>query len=145
MVVDRNEHGVPVGLRRPDPVDEETVGPWLSTDNPDLLATGLVLKSARDAIHIPSLEKNGAAIDPAIIKQFCLKAAKIGLDQIRSATGYWTLQTTGELQSEKVLIAFSERGVKYNPLRNLASEVIRVTNQDAVAIEVSGLVEQLRD
>ena len=77
--------------------------------------------------------------------QFDAKAAKIGLDKNRRATGYWTLSTSGELQSEEVLIAFSDQGVQYDLLRNLASEIIRYTNQDAVAIEVSGRVEQLRD
>ena len=126
-------------------IDEETIGPWLSTTQPELLDTGPVLMSSRDAIHIPSLEKNGAAIDPVTIHRFRVKAAKIGLDHIRRATGYWTLSTSGELQSEKVLIAYSDQGVKYDLLRDLASEIIRHTNQDAVAIEVSGRVEQLRE
>lgn len=125
-------------------IDEEGVGPWLNTADTTLLNRGTVIMSARNAIHIPSLEQTGRKIRPEVIEEICRRAAAIGLTQIRRATGYWTLSGTGELQSEQVLIAFSHQNVTSGLLRQLASEIVKMANQDAVAIEVSGQVEQRR-
>ena len=125
-------------------IDEAGVGPWLSTADPALLTQGEVQMSARDALHIPSVEQTGAPIPAAIIEQIRQQAAAIGLKEICPATGYWTLSETGELQAEQVLIACSDSGVSAEALRQLAVTVARLTNQEAVAIEISGQVEQIR-
>jgi hypothetical protein len=126
-------------------IDEEGVGPWLNTADRALLGRGKVVMSARNAIHIPSLEQSGRKIRPEVIEEICRQAASIGLKQMRRATGYWTLSGSGELQSEQVLIAFSQQNIAPKLMRRLASDIIKMANQDAVAIEVSGRVEQRRD
>ena len=125
-------------------IDEQGIGAWLSTDNERLLAKGKVILSTRNAIHIPSLEKNGRQISAALIETLSQQALDIGLDNIHTATGYWTLSETGELQTEQVLIAFTEEAIDPEKLRQLAAAIVYTANQDAVAIEVSGRVEQRR-
>lgn len=156
---DKSSWGAPAGLSHPRTVfssvadalqstpffiDEVGVGPWLNTADRTLLGRGKVVMSARNAIHIPSLEQTGGKIPPETIEELCREAAAIGLKQTRRATGYWTLSKTGELQSEQVLIAFSDKAVAPKLLRQLATKIIKIANQDAVAIEVAGRVEQRR-
>jgi hypothetical protein len=124
-------------------IDEEGVGPWLSSDDEALYAFGRVIHSTRNAIHIPSLEQSGAIIPEVVIADFCQRAAGIGLSQLSDAVGYWTLAATGVVQKEKVKIAFSDDSVDVVALRHLAQEIILATNQEAVAIEVGGKVEHL--
>jgi len=126
-------------------IEEEGVGIWLSTDDERLLAKGKLVKSARNAIHIPSLEKNGRQIQAEVIADFCRQAEMLGLNKISRATGYWTLSETGVLQAERVIIAYTEKRVSVEKLRRLASEIIRVANQEAVAIEISGQIEHWRE
>lgn len=123
-------------------IDEEQVGPWLSSSNQELYAFGTVIDSTRNAIHIPSLEQTGVVIPEAVIADYCQQAAAIGLTQLSDAVGYWTLAASGVVQKEKVKIAFSEWLVDLEALRHLAQEIILATNQEAVAIEVAGKVEQ---
>lgn len=123
-------------------IDEEQVGPWLSSADQDLNAFGTVFTSMRNAIHIPSLEQTGAMIPESAIADFCQRAASIGLTRISNATGYWTLTSTGALQKESVKIVFSEEFIDPDALRNLGREIIVAANQEAVAIEISGRVEQ---
>jgi len=125
-------------------IDEQGVGAWLSTDDERLLAKGKVILSTRNAIHIPSLEKNGRQIPTALVETLSQQAQSLGLDKIHTATGYWTLSETGEMQTEQVLIAFTEKGIDPEKLRLLATKIVHTANQDAVAIEVSGCVEQRR-
>ena len=125
-------------------IDEEGIGPWLSTSDKNLLARGKIAMSTRDAVHIPSLEKNGDQIRTEVINMLCRQAESIGLTEIGVATGYWTLTETGKLQSEPVLITYSNCGLAPGKLRLLASEIARVANQDAIAIEISGKVEHWR-
>jgi hypothetical protein len=122
-------------------IDEEGVGPWLSSSDEKLFAFGKVITSTRNAIHIPSLERTGEVIEERLIADFCREAAALGLVQIRKATGYWTLAFSGEVQKEKVKIAFTDDYVDPQALRDLAQEIIVLTNQEAVAIEVAGKVE----
>jgi hypothetical protein len=123
-------------------IDEDQVGPWLSSSNEKLFAFGTVIASTRNAIHIPSLERTGEVIEESVIADFCREAATLGLVQIRNATGYWTLAFSGEVQKEKVKIAFTDDYVDPVALRALALGIIALTNQEAVAIEVAGKVEQ---
>ena len=78
-----------------------------------------------------------------MVDDFCQRAASIGLRQVRNATGYWTLISSGILQKEDVKIAFSHNRIDLAALRRLAREIILCTNQEAVAIEVQGRVEQI--
>jgi len=122
---------------------EEGVGPWLSSRDEKVYSLGTVIVISRNAIHIPSLEKTGVRIPDSTITDFCQRAASIGLSQVRNATGYWTLASSGILQSEEVQIAFSHDKTDLDALRRLAKEIILATNQEAVAIEIFGRVEQI--
>lgn len=124
-------------------IDEEGVGPWLGTDNPEILARGEVILIARDALHIPTLQQNGHPIPLELRSEIEARAAAIGLTQTHRAIGYWTLSESGEQQQENVTIVISSKPVDRASLRDLAEFIIREANQDAVAIEISGKVEQI--
>jgi len=124
-------------------IDEEGMGPWLSTDNPEILAHGTVILVARDALHIPTLQQDGRSIPLELRSEIEARAAAIGLVKTHRAIGYWTLSESGEQQKEDVTIVISSQPVDHVSLRDLAEFVIRAANQDAVAIEISGKVEQI--
>ncbi|HEY5731894.1 MAG TPA: hypothetical protein VIS72_17745, partial [Anaerolineales bacterium] len=98
-------------------IDEEGVGPWLSSPDKELYSLGTVITTSRNAIHIPSLEQTGARIPESMIMNFCQRAASIGLGQVRNATGYWTLASSGILQKEEVKIASSHDKIDLDSLR----------------------------
>ena len=124
-------------------IDEEGVGPWLGSSDQDLFSLGVVIHTARNAIHIPSLERTGKAISGEVIADICQRAASIGLNRFVHATGYWTLESSGILQTERVKIAFSEDAIDRDLIRGTAKEIVFKANQEAVAIEIEGLVEQI--
>ena len=124
-------------------IDEEGIGPWLSSQDEKLYSLGTVLTISRNAVHIPSLEQTGARIPESMIVDFCQRAASIGLGQVSNAMGYWTLASSGALQKEEVKIAFSHGMIDLDALRRLAREIILEMNQEAVAIEACGRVEQV--
>ena len=124
-------------------IDEEQVGLWLSSANQALQALGTTFNTSRNAIHIPSLEQTGDLIPKSTIADICQRAASIGLTRTSNATGYWTLASTGALQKESVKIAFSDDLIDPDSIRNLARDIIVTMNQEAVAVEISGRVEQL--
>lgn len=130
--------------RTPFFIDEEGVGVWLSTDDPALLDGIAVIHTSRDALHLPSVEKNGRPLAPGLIAEFISRAKAIGLTDLRPARGYWTLSETGELQAEEVLIACSNRPVGHTQLLELAHFILAVGNQDAVAWEEAGQVRHLQ-
>jgi len=123
-------------------IDEEGLGPWLSSADLDLHSLGTVFTTSRNAIHIPSLERTGAAIPESVIMDICQQAASIGLTRLVNATGYWTLESSGILQKESIKIALSDDVINPDFIRRLAKEIILTTNQEAVAIEIQGRVEQ---
>ena len=126
---------------------EEGMGIWLSTSDARLLANAEVIFVARDAIHIPSVEKTGKALSRSLIDVFVDQARAIGLNEVRRARGYWTLSETGALQSEDVLIAFSTAQAAPSDrsrLIELAHLILRRANQDAVAWEAGGVVKHVR-
>jgi len=131
------------GASTPFFIDEEGMGPWLSTANPEILARGTVVMIARDALHLPTLQQDGHPISLELRSEIEARAAAIGLTQSHHAVGYWTLSESGELQKENVTIVISSQPVDRMSLRELAEFIIREANQDAVAIEISGKVEQI--
>jgi hypothetical protein len=122
---------------------EEGMGIWLNTTNPHLLAQGQVISLARDAIHIPSLEKSGRPLPAPLAAEFLERAKALGLERVSRARGYWTLSETGELQAEEVLIAWSDTPVAQLRLLELARFILEKGNQDAVAWEEAGEVKHL--
>ena len=124
-------------------IDEEGIGPWLSSYDEKLYSLGTVITTSRNAIHIPSMEQTGVKISESLIVDFCQRAALIGLSRVSNATGYWTLASSGILQKEEVKIAFSHDVIDLDALRRLARHIIQASNQEAVAIETYGRVEQV--
>lgn len=116
------------------------MGIWLFSDRDDLPASLPRVTTTRDAIHLPSVDKNGTLLSEELVNDFLAGAWAIGLVQVHRARGYWTLSETGELQDEDVRIAFSAMPVDPAALRALADKVLLRGNQDAVAFEIAGQV-----
>jgi hypothetical protein len=107
-------------------------------------AFGNIIEESGDAVFIPTLQKDGAPVPPAIIEDLKMEAkTRLGLTEIRSGLGIWILSETGEPQLEYVWIASSETSQRSDPtaLRAFAQRVQVLTNQDSVAIEVGGQLE----
>ena len=124
-------------------INEKGVGCWLSTEDPEILVQGKVMRSERYALHLPSIDQHGKPLSNAVIKGFLHEARRIGLDQRNRATGYWTLSTTGALQQEAIWILYAATEVPADRLRQLARRVLEEGDQDAVAMEVKGWVDVL--
>lgn len=122
-------------------IEEQGVGIWLSSDRTDLPAHLPVVLSDRDALHLPTVDRVGQALPESLIASFQHAAQEIGLTGTHPARGYWTLSGSGELQVERVWIAFSPEPVDPAALFRLAREVLVRGNQDAVACEIRGTVQ----
>lgn len=120
------------------------MGIWLSTDRGDLPVSLRRVTVARDAIHLPSVDKDGAPIAASLAEAFLAEARATGLVHLHQARGYWTLSGTGELQAESVRIAFNPAPVDRAALAKLAASVLERGNQDAVAYEIDGTVRVVR-
>ncbi len=125
-------------------IAEDGVGIWLGTDDEGLLAAGRSIEVVRDALHVPSLKRTGQPVSLAVRAEALGLAERIGLRQRHAATGYWTLSETGELQTESVVIVFSPTPVERQRLEALATWLLRAADQDAVAIEIAGVVVHVK-
>jgi hypothetical protein len=122
-------------------IDEEDFGIWLGTDDAQLLAAHSTVEVTRDAIHIPSITKNGHPLANELIEEFIRRAHEIGLTRHHQARGYWTLSETQELQVEAVIIASSDTPIEHTALTGLANWISEAGEQDAVAYEIGGVVK----
>ena len=125
-------------------VEEEGIGCWVQSDDPAVLAQGQAFESQRFALHIPSQTREHAPLPPGQIAAFEAAARAIRLKQVSLATGYWTLDS-GALQQEPLRIAWSAESVDEQAMRNLARRILAEGGQEAVAIEVAGRVEVIRN
>ena len=125
-------------------VEEAGLGCWVQSEDDALLIQGERRLSYRYALHIPSQTRGHAPLLPEQIAAFEAAAYSIGLNDISQATGFWTLEN-GVLQEEPLRIAWSEEQVDAEALRALARRVLLESDQEAVAIEVAGRVEVVRD
>lgn len=125
-------------------VEEAGLGCWVQSEDEALLIQGERQLSHRYALHIPSQTRRHAPLPPEQIAAFEAAAYSIGLNHTSQATGFWTLEN-GVLQEEPLQIVWSEEQVDGEALRALARRVLMESDQEAVAIEVAGRVEVIRD
>lgn len=92
----------------------------------------------RDAIYIPTLQKDGHPVSSKTVESLKEEARALGLTKISRASGMWILSKTGEVQVETIWILFAEQPVDRIKLKNLAVKIERVANQDCVAREEDG-------
>lgn len=121
---------------------ETEVGWWTYSDQPRP-EIGKTLNGERDAIYIPTLQKNGEPVSEADIVRFKSRAKGLGFTELTGAAGVWILSTTGEAQVEHIWIAWvkkiSEEVRAIMP--KLAEEIKFATNQDCVAWENGGKIQ----
>jgi len=118
---------------------ETEVGWWTYADQlqPEI---GKSFDGERDALYIPTLQKNGEPVSEADIVHFKARARELGFTELTGAAGMWILSETGEAQVEHVWIAWAKKISKEVRaiMPALAEEIKNVTNQDSVAWENGG-------
>ncbi len=92
----------------------------------------------RDAIYIPTLQKDGRPVASETVESLKKEARDLGLDKTSHASGMWVLSETNEVQAETIWFLFAEHSVNRTQLKNLAVKIERVANQDCVAREEDG-------
>ncbi len=122
-------------------IAEDGVGIWL--DDASGALAGRRIDVVRDALHVPSVTRSGQPLSLAVRAEALGQAARLGLRDQHAAIGYWTLSDSGIVQEEAVVIVFSATAVDRVRLRALADWLLVAGDQDAVAIEVAGRVEQI--
>lgn len=117
---------------------EPTVGWWAQVGEESQIHLGIPFASKRDAIYIPTIQKNGEAVDEGMVTYLKSRAVELGLTTLTQASGMWVLSATGEVQTETVWIAYADHSVKSEALAELAQTIKNAANQDAVAWEENG-------
>ena len=94
----------------------------------------------RDAVYIPTLQKNGVPVATEHVQSLRNHARALGFNNEMPASGMWILSETGEAQIEYVWILWAKRvGVEVRQtLPALGEEIKNLTNQDSVAYELGG-------
>ena len=121
---------------------EAEIGWWTFSPKPitgigDELAKKV---GVRDALYIPTLQKNGLPVDTEQIRKLKTQAKGLGFNNETAASGMWVLSETGEVQIEYIWILWTEKVSKEvrQQLPSLAGEIKNLTNQDSVAYELGG-------
>ena len=121
---------------------EPEIGWWTFSPEPisgigDELAKKV---GVRDALYIPTLQKNGLPVDTEQIRKLKTHAKALGFSNETAASGMWVLSETGEVQIEYIWILWMEKVSKEvrQQLPSLAGEIKNLTNQDSVAYELGG-------
>lgn len=118
---------------------EPETGWWTQVQTPEVAERlGVPFAGQRDAIYIPTLQKNGAPVSKETITELKKCAGELGLTHTTSAAGMWVLSTTGEVQSETIWIAYGDRTNSEDGLASLAAHIRESANQDCVAYERRG-------
>ncbi len=123
---------------------EPEIGWWTFSPEPisgigSELADGV---GVRDALYIPTLQKNGLPVDLEQIFQLKKNAKSLGFSNETPASGMWVLSETGEVQIEYVWILWVSEVSKEvrQEIPLLAEEIKNLTNQDSVAYELGGIL-----
>lgn len=120
---------------------EPATGWWSQASENNHQVLGSPFRSQRDAIYIPTLQKNGHPVAEQVVNSLKIQAVALGLTSITQAAGMWVLSDTGEVQTETIWIAYSAIPIeasKRPALRMLAETTKILANQDEVAREESG-------
>jgi len=118
---------------------EPEEGWWTFSADP-ILGIGEEKKGGRDALYIPTLQKNGVPVATEHVQKLRAHARELGFVNETPASGMWVLSENGEVQIEYIWILWAEKigeEVREN-LGQLAEEVKEMTNQDSVAYELGG-------
>jgi len=117
---------------------ETELGWWTQVDSESQArALGMPMPSDRDAMYIPTLQKDGVPVPHKVVEDLKSRARKLGLTTEVCAAGMWVLSTTGEVQAETIWI-FAGEVADHSAFRTLANDVQTEANQDCVAFETRG-------
>ncbi len=120
---------------------EPAIGWWTYTDQPEEHGRlGRLFEGERDALYIPTLQKNGQPVAEEAIARFKVRAKELGFGEISGASGMWILSDTGEAQVEYIWICWASQvsDETRSQMAALAEEIKAATNQDCVAWENGG-------
>jgi len=120
---------------------EPATGWWSQASDLNHQQHGTPFRSERDAIYIPTLQKNGRPVAEEVVISLKIQASALGLTSITQAAGMWVLSETGQVQAETIWIAYSATpiaGHKRPALKALAETTKILANQDEVAREEAG-------
>lgn len=120
---------------------EPGTGWWSQASEKSHQQFGTPFRSERDAIYIPTLQKNGHPVAEEVVNSLKTQASALGLISLTQAAGMWVLSNTGEVQTETIWIAYSSSPIaasKRPALKALAETTKILANQDEVAREESG-------
>lgn len=118
---------------------EPAIGWWTQCETADqATALGTSFTGVRDAIYIPTLQKDGKPVARELIEQLKSDAEGLGLTDVTRASGMWVLSHNGEVQSETIWIFSTTDGVDRQKLAQLAIKIECEAVQDCVAREEDG-------
>lgn len=118
---------------------EPEIGWWTQVQSVEMAQRiGAPFAGRRDAIYIPTLQKNGQPVSEETVSGLKERAKELGLSHITRAAGMWVLSHNGEVQSETIWIASGQEAQPKECLIALASDIQCDANQDCVAYEVGG-------
>ena len=120
---------------------EPAKGWWTYVTNPTTaLEFGNAIADARNALYIPTKQKDGTPVDPKLILQLAQDASiKLGLENITSALGIWISHETGEPQIEHIWILHGPPAEgHFEELRKAAMWICNATKQESVCLETGG-------
>lgn len=121
---------------------ESNLGWWTQCESaPQAERLGRPFAGKRDAIYIPTLQKDGHPVASETVESLKKEARELGLDKTSRASGMWVLSETNEVQAETIWVLFAEQSVNRIQLKNLAVKIERVANQDCVAREEDGKLQ----
>jgi len=121
---------------------EPDVGWWTQCESaPQADKLGRPFVGKRDAIYIPTLQKNGHPVASEIVESLKKEARELGLDKTTRASGMWILSETNQVQAETIWVLFTEQSINKTRLKNLAVKIEHIANQDCVAREENGQLE----
>lgn len=117
---------------------EPESGWWTQLDSErDARRLGTPFADSRDALYIPTLQKDGTPVAHAVVETLKARSRSLGLVKEICAAGMWVLSGTGEVQTETIWI-FAGKCRNRNALHALAYAVRQLATQDCVAWEEQG-------
>jgi hypothetical protein len=123
------------------------VGWWTYTHDTAVASEiGYAFDGERDAMYLPTLQKDGHPVNREVVEQLKDRARQLGLTEVSQASGMWVLgndddipqELRGTIQSETIWIFWCHEKVNRAALAQLAHDVRELCLQDAVAREEAG-------
>jgi len=82
---------------------EPHIGWWTQCESaPQAKELGRPFAGKRDAIYIPTLQKDGRSVSSETIENLKQEARELGLSKTSRASGMWVLSETNEVQTETI-------------------------------------------